>query len=95
MYNQRVQEVYGSYIHGFSEKSFVQRKWATLGMKMMHPYNFGSILRIVLKFWEMKGAKRFMENHFNGLLGKKIFLGVNGLFWAWQMNHFEPKHDAF
>ena len=56
-------------------KILCSEEMGNLGMKMIHPYNFGSILRIVLKFWEMKGAKRFMENHFNGLLGKKSFWG--------------------
>ena len=83
----------------FPKKSFVQWKWATLGMKMVHPHNFGFTIRIVLKFCKMKRTKRFMENHFDGLLEKKNILGggggANGLFWALQMNHFQLKHDAF
>ena len=67
----------------FPKKSFVQWKWATLGMKMVHPHNFGFTIRIVLKFCKMKRTKRFMENHFDGLLEKKKhFGGWGGGKWA-------------
>ena len=43
------------------QKSFVQDKWAILGLKMAHPHNSGLALRIFLKFCRMKGANRYMK----------------------------------
>ena len=43
------------------KKKFVQDKWAILGLKMAHPHNSGSALRIFLKFYRMKEADRYMK----------------------------------
>ena len=38
------------HINGFYPKKFVQGKWAILGLKVAHPHNSGSALRILFKF---------------------------------------------
>ena len=61
------------------QKIFVQGKWAILGMKMAHPHNSGSVVRIVLQFCIMEVAKRDVEiNDFSEK--KKSYLGRFGLF---------------
>ena len=40
----------------FSEKNSRLVKWTILGPKMAHPHNFGSAVRIFLKFCTTKGA---------------------------------------
>ena len=42
-------------------KKFVHDKRAVLGLKMAHPHNSGSVLRIFLKFCRIKGANRYMK----------------------------------
>ena len=37
-----------------TKKKFVQDIWAILGLKMAHPHNSGSAVRIFLKFCRMK-----------------------------------------
>ena len=45
----------------YTQKNFVQEKWAILGQRMAFPQNSGSALRIFLKFCRMKGANRYMK----------------------------------
>ena len=54
-------QVYGNYLNSFSEKIFVWVKWAILGLKMVHPHNFGSAQIFFLKFCKLKVTKRYME----------------------------------
>ena len=53
---------------------------------MMHPHNSGSALRILVKFFTMKGAKRYMIHFFT----KNFCLGL--------MSHLCPEmmspHDS-
>ena len=42
-----------------AKKNFVHDK--ILVPKMAHPHNYGSALRIFLKFCKMKGANRYMK----------------------------------
>ena len=62
------------------QKFFVQDKRAILGLKMAHPGNSGSALRIFLKFCRMKGAKRYMKVLLVVFREKKIHLGQFDLF---------------
>ena len=62
----------------FSEKNYFGGETGLLGLKMVHPHNFGSALRIFLKFCTMQEAKRYIE--LNGF-PKKVSFGANGLFW--------------
>ena len=56
------QEVHGNYIYIFSEeKKYHSGERAILGAKMVLPYNSGSTLRVFLKFYTIKGTKRYME----------------------------------
>ena len=48
-------------MNGFRKKVLVQGRWASLCMKILHPHNSGSTLRIVFKFCSMKGAVRKMK----------------------------------
>ena len=74
------------------QKSFVQDKWAILGLKMAHPHNSGLALRIFLKFCWMKGANRYMKILLAVFREKKIicdnliFLAMRPFFlfdWPW------------
>ena len=49
------------FANGFSEKVLFQGKQTTFCLQMACPHNFGSALRIFLKFCTMKRAKRYME----------------------------------
>ena len=44
-----------------TKKKIVQDKWTILGLKMAHPYNSGSAVRIFLEFCRMKGADRYIK----------------------------------
>ena len=69
--------------NGFSEKIVFQGKQAFLGLKMECPHNFGSALRIFLKFCTMKGAKS--KSYIEIILMtfvKKLSFRENGLFWT-------------
>ena len=39
----------------------MQDKWAISGPKIAHPYSSGSALRMLLKYYRMKGAGRYMK----------------------------------
>ena len=64
---------------GFSPKILFPGKRAILGLKMARPHNFLSVLRIFLKFYIMKGAKRYMGIKLMVFL-KKFSFGANGPF---------------
>ena len=63
---------------------FCLGRWAILILKIMHPHNYGSTLRIFWKFWIKKWTKRYI----------KVLL----LFWKKsclrQLGHFRPINDA-
>ena len=67
------------------EKKIHLGKWAILGPKIVHPHNFGSTGRNLLKFYTMKGANRKMRMILR-IFPKKNCLG--------QMDHFGPKNGA-
>ena len=69
-------------VMGFLKKVF-QSKWAILSLEMVHPHNFGSALRIFLKFCTMKEAKKYME------IILMVFLKNSHLG---QMGYFESKN---
>ena len=60
---------------------------AILGLKMVRPHNFGSTLKIFLKFCTMEGAKRYTEIILMVFLKKKK--KISG-----QMGHFRSKNGA-
>ena len=62
----------------FSEKILIQGKWAILGLKTARAHNFGSALRIFLKFCTMERVKRYMEIIIVFL--KKFSFEANGPF---------------
>ena len=45
----------------FLHKILVWGKWCTLGTKIVHPHDSGSIQKIVFKFCKIKRAKRYMK----------------------------------
>ena len=61
----------------FSEKNYFGGETGLLGLKMVHPHNFGSVLRIFLKFCTMQEAKRYIELM---VFLKKSHLGQMGYF---------------
>ena len=61
LHNEKGQQVYESNNNGLYQKKIALDKWSILGPKMTHPYNFGSALRIFLKFCRMNGANRYMK----------------------------------
>ena len=63
-----------------SETIFIWGKWVTLGPKMARPCNYGSPLRIILKFFTMKGLKSYMELVLIVFV-KKFSFGANGPLW--------------
>ena len=67
----------------FSEKILFPGKRVILGIKMVRPHNFGSAVRIFLKFCTMKGTKRYIKLILMVFLKKKFWLGLVG--------HFGPK----
>ena len=74
LHNERSYQVHRNYVNGFfPKKNPVWGKWTIQDPKC--PHNSGSIVRIVLKFCTMKGAKRGM-----GIL-LMVFL-KKILFWA-------------
>ena len=68
------------FTNGCSEKFIFRENWAILGLKMVHPHNFWSFLRIFLKFCTMKGVKRSMEITLTVFL-KKFSCWANRPFW--------------
>ena len=62
---------------------------AILGLKMVRPHNFGSTLKIFLKFCTMEGAKRYTEIILMVFLKKKKKKSQLG-----QMGHFRSKNGA-
>ena len=69
MCNEKGQQADESNNNGLYQKKFVHDKWVILGPKMEHPDNSGSVLRILLKFWRMKGGNIFL------FFEKKIHFG--------------------
>ena len=69
----------------FSKKLFVWGKWTMLGPKKAHPHNFGSTVRIFLKFCTIKGANREM---------KVIIMVCTKKICSGQMDYFGPKNGT-
>ena len=68
-------------INGFSEKNSHLASWALLDLKMAHPHNSGSTVRIFLKFCVMKRANR--QTRVVLMVGtKKSFVQDKWAFWA-------------
>ena len=65
--------------NGFSEKIIFQGKQAILGLKMVHPHNFGSSQRIFLRFCAMRWGKSYIEIILKVFLKKNSFR-ANGPF---------------
>ena len=70
-------------INGFSEKNSHLASWALLDLKMAHPHNSGSTVRIFFKFCVMKRANR--QTRVVLMVGtKKVLFRTNG--------HSEPEN---
>ena len=69
LHNEKGQEVYGTYIYGFSSKNSYLGQVDHFGWKITRLHNFVSTLRIFLKFCITKGAD-VHENYINGFSGK-------------------------
>ena len=67
----------------FVPKKIVHDKWAILVLKMAHPHNSGSALRIFLKFCRMKGANRYIKVLLVAFQEKKFIWG-NLIFIAFR-----------
>ena len=61
--------------HGLSEKNIFWSKRAILTLKMARPHNFGSILRIFLKFCTVKRVQEVHKNYINGFSEKILIWG--------------------
>ena len=61
-----------------NKKKTVQDKWTTLWLKIAHLDNSGLAQRILLKFYRMKGANRYMK--ISLIFKKKFHLGQFDLF---------------
>ena len=59
-----------------TKKDFVQDKRTILGLKMAHPRNSGSALRMFLKFCRVKGANRYMKILLVVFRGKNLFAAI-------------------
>ena len=60
-----------------TKKKIVHDKWAIFGLKIAHPHNSGSALRIFLKVSRMKGVYRY--RYMKILL---VFFQEKKLIWA-------------
>ena len=71
-----VKKYNGTYIVSL-KKILIWGKWAILGLKMAHPHNFGSTLRIFffLKFCIMRRVKKYMELIYMVFLVKILIWG--------------------
>ena len=65
----------------FPKKVFVWGKWTNLDPKMTYPHNFGSTLRIYLKFCTLKRANMQMEVILM-IFTKDFLFRANGAFWT-------------
>ena len=77
LHNEKGQQVDERNNNGFYQNKFVQDKWDILGLKMAHPDNSRSALRI-LKFSRMKVGNRYMKILL--FFKKKFHLGQFDLF---------------
>ena len=59
----------------FLKKILIWGKWAILGLEMACPYNSGSTLKIFLKFFAMKGVKKYMKLILMVFMKKSSFWG--------------------
>ena len=69
LHNEKGQEVYGTYIYGFSGKNSHLGQVDHFGWKITRLHNFASTLRIFFKFCITEGVG-VHENYINGFSGK-------------------------
>ena len=77
MHNEKGQQVDESNNTGLYPKK-IQAKWDILCPKMAHPYNYGSALRILLRFCRITRANRYIKILL--LFEKKVHFGQFDLF---------------
>ena len=64
---------------GFLKKIIFRGKEAIFGLKMACPHHFCSSVRIFLKFCQLKGTERYMENVLMAFV-KKFPIRANGRY---------------
>ena len=59
----------------FFEKILCQRKWVILGIKMVHPHNFGSTLKSFFLILHNEKGQEIHGNYINGFSEKILIWG--------------------